>query len=522
MSIPVKSGESRPAVRRSKAILVIILLFLFMVMLLVAGFVHQSIKLRIEHEEWIAHMESVVYVDTFYEGIYLDNIVLSGKTLAEAKALFSQRADEKLAEMTLNIHYDDAIHQFDYRDINAKIDWEVKLEEAYQIARTGVMEDRYQRIMALKDKELKFETLLSYHVDLIKEDILAIAENIFLAPVDADIAFSPSASDKFKISNEETGLYVDGEALYAEASQQIHNGTFETIVIEPEILVPSVLAANLQKATHMVTKFSTDLLQSTDNRIFNVELALSKVNGYRINPGEVFSFNDSVGPRTTSTGFKMAPVIMPDKSLQDGIGGGICQASSMLYNAALMAGMEIVERYHHSFPVAYVPYGLDATVSYGGADIRFKNTNDTPMFLRTYSVGKLVYVEIYGEPLPNAGKIVLESVLTERVPAPATQRIEDTTGKHVTTPGGQKEHVKSRDGLRVTSYLHYYEQGKLIKTEVVRKDYYRPIQGITYYKKDDKPAPAPAPAPTPAPAPAPAPTPAPVEDEEAQDSSIEL
>ena len=200
----------------------------------------------------------------------------------------------------------------------------------------------------------------------------------------------------------------------------------------------------------------------------------------------MFSFNETVGPRTAKTGFRSAPVIMPDKSLQDDYGGGVCQSSSTVYNAALRADLEIVERYHHSFPIAYVPIGLDATVSYGGADLKFRNNKDLPIFIRTYSVGDNVYVEIYGEKFPNNGEISCSSTVKSVVPAPAPKRILDKNGKYVREPGGQYEYVKSRNGYRVTSYKTYYENGKKIWTKVIANDYYRPIQGIIYYRPAEK------------------------------------
>lgn len=521
MSKPRKTRQAKATVRKGRALRGVLLLCLILVMLVATGFAYQSYRIRAEQEQHLAYLKNIVEVDTFYEGITLDGILLSGKTYAEAAAHFEQQARERLDNMVLTISYNGDTLRFDASDVAAAVDWELKLKDAYATARTGNLTDRYERIAVLKQRGLHLTTVLTYNIALIEDDILAFADSIYQAPVDADIQFHPDAREKFTITEESAGLFVDGDALFAEAARQFKTEMFEPIEVVPEILQPSVFAETLRRGTHLIATFSTDLLDSTSNRVKNIQLALQAVNGYRVNPGEIFSFNQATGPRTAATGYLPAPIIMPDKSLQDGIGGGICQSSSTIYNAAVLAGMEIVERRHHSFPVSYVPLGQDAAVSWGGVDLRFRNPNETPIFLRYYTQGRLVFVEIWGEPLPNNQRIVIESKLTETVAAPEPKRIEDIQAEFVKEPGGEHEHVRSRDGRRVTTYKHTYEGSRRIRTEVLTRDFYRPIQGIIYFRKGPDPTPTPTPAPsptatpssttspTPSPTPAPTPTPSP-------------
>ena len=499
MSKSQKTRQGKPAARKGRVFRGILLVCLMLVMLVVTGFVYQSYRNRTEQEQHLAYLKSIVEVDTFYEGITLDGIVLAGKSYEDAAALFEQRSRERLDNMVLTLSYNGDILRFDAADVAAAIDWELKLKDAYATARIGGLTDRYERIAVLKQRGLHLTSILTYNLALIEDDILDFAEGIYLAPVDAEIAFHPDAREKFTITEERTGLYVDGEALFLAAVQQFETEVFEPIIVVPEILQPEVFAETLQRATHLIATFSTDLLDSTSNRVKNVQRALQAVHGYRVNPGEVFSFNQATGPRTAATGYLPAPVIMPDKSLQDAIGGGICQSSSTIYNAAVMAGMEIVERRHHSFPVSYVPLGQDATVSWGGVDLKFRNPNETPVFLRYFTRGRLVYVELWGEPLPNNQRIVIESKLTETIKAPEPKRIEDKKGEFVEQAGGEHEHVRSRDGRRVTTYKHTYEGNRRIKTEVLARDFYRPIQGIIYFTKAPDPPPTPTPTPPPTP-----------------------
>lgn len=141
----------------------------------------------------------------------------------------------------------------------------------------------------------------------------------------------------------------------------------------------------------MLASFSTTILDSDENRVNNIRLASQKINGFVLKPGETFSFNKIVGKRDYNKGYKKAKVLVNGES-NEGVGGGICQLSSTIYNAALKSGMQIIERHTHSGEVGYIPRGQDAAVSYGYKDLKFKNLNNYPVkFIVSIKNGK-VYV----------------------------------------------------------------------------------------------------------------------------------
>jgi hypothetical protein len=127
-----------------------------------------------------------------------------------------------------------------------------------------------------------------------------------------------------------------------------------------------------------ISSYYTTLIDRSASRTKNVELSCQAVNGSIVQPGQVFSFNQTSGPRTKERGYEIAPIFV-GKKVVPGRGGGVCQTSSTLYNSALEAGLEIVERHPHSLPVAYVAAQRDATVSWGGADLKFRNNLDVPI-----------------------------------------------------------------------------------------------------------------------------------------------
>ncbi|MBO8158218.1 VanW family protein [Thermosyntropha sp.] len=143
----------------------------------------------------------------------------------------------------------------------------------------------------------------------------------------------------------------------------------------------------------IMTGYYTTLLSKLPNRTDNINLACQKINGQVLYPGQIFSFNQIVGERTPAAGFKKAPVFAGKKVLP-GIGGGICQVSSTLYNAVLDIQLKVIERHPHSMKVSYVPYDKDATVSYGIQDFKFCNTRNHPIQILAQVLDKYVIIAI--------------------------------------------------------------------------------------------------------------------------------
>lgn len=141
----------------------------------------------------------------------------------------------------------------------------------------------------------------------------------------------------------------------------------------------------------------TKLLDKSDSRLHNIRLAIGKLNGYRLSPGEEFSFNRIVGPRTPERGYKDAAVIVK-KEKQTGCGGGVCQVSTTLYQAAKNAGFKITERNNHSGEVGYAQQGNDAAVDYGYLDMRFINQTKNAVKIYISADGAGIYAQIYRLP----------------------------------------------------------------------------------------------------------------------------
>lgn len=156
---------------------------------------------------------------------------------------------------------------------------------------------------------------------------------------------------------------------------------------------PTVSEKNPQ-APKPVGSYHTTLLNRDKERMDNIRLSIKKINGYKLKPGEIFSFNKIVGKRDAANGFKVAAVIINGDYGED-MGGGVCQVSSTIFNAADKAGMQIIERHSHSKAVRYVPAGRDAAVSYDYLDLKFKNNKSYPVEVKATIDGTTLRVSIY-------------------------------------------------------------------------------------------------------------------------------
>ena len=167
------------------------------------------------------------------------------------------------------------------------------------------------------------------------------------------------------------------------------------------------------ESKHLIASFSTKYPTSNANRTTNLRLAANKINGYVLLPGETFSYNTVVGKRTIAAGYKEAAVYENGEVVQ-GLGGGICQISTTLFNSVLLANLEIVELHNHQFIPSYVSAGRDATVVYGAKDFKFKNSREHALKI-TCSVSKgIASFNIYGVKEQNENDVSVYSKVTNK------------------------------------------------------------------------------------------------------------
>ena len=212
----------------------------------------------------------------------------------------------------------------------------------------------------------------------------------------------------------------------------------------------------------------------------NVRLAAEAVDLMAIHPGETFSFNDTVGMRTEDKGYRPG-LMYSDGELVTGIGGGICIASTQLYKAALESGFKIIERHPHSGPVSYADPGRDAAVSFGWADMRFKNDSDSLLLIRSAVRDDKLIVALYGEKKPGR-MIEIVSEDYEEIPWQTIEKADETVPESESVMD-----QKPRPGFVVTTVRLFKQNGRLLKREVISHDVVLPCNKIVRVHAGDCP-----------------------------------
>ena len=222
-------------------------------------------------------------------------------------------------------------------------------------------------------------------------------------------------------------------------------------------------------------EFSTDYSKSSTERKHNISLAAKTLNGTFVDVGGEFSFNGTVGARTEKRGYKRAKIIVNGEFVE-GVGGGVCQVSTTLYNAAVRAGLKLTEFHAHSLSFSYVSPSADAMVNSGSADLRFINDTHNPVIIKATANGSKLTVKIYGEPLQE--KYELKSVIKSEIP-PEYAVIKDTAGEYPDLYLGERRIIKNgKKGIISEGYIVKTLNGKVVSKTRVRRDRYLAIDGV--------------------------------------------
>lgn len=321
-----------------------------------------------------------------------------------------------------------------------------------------------------------------YSFPLLENTVNEIIRQINRDPIDAVMEFKPYERPMFYITRETVGYSVNEQRLYYDIYNALRKGRTALVKINADELAPAVTADELKNYTFLRSQFTTDYSSSGENRKHNIRLALSRINGKRLGDGEEFSFNATVGRRTAANGFQEAKIIVGGEYVE-GTGGGVCQASTTVYNCALLSDMTVTTVRNHSLPPSYIAPSFDAMVNSGSSDLKFVNNSGGPVFIRAYGTDTTAVVEMYGAKMPY--RIVKESKVISRSAVPEDKIITDTDNKYVTADmlSGESKRVSyGAAGLTSEGYLVYYRDGKATERKLIRKDVYRSVQGVVAVK----------------------------------------
>lgn len=464
------------------------------------------------------------------KGVTIDGLDVGGKTEEEARLLVSQLALPKLG--TLVVSNGEKTAQLDMSSLVPNIDRNALVDQAILLGNSGTKAERDAEREQIAANGKVFASDPVYDIAPLKTDIERMAQELLIPAKDATIHIftkeeraeraqalasqspapttepetEPNQRQAQEISSNipegmieyiesVPGSMVDPVELYQAIDQAVQNDTLDVTLAAPtKPVAPEKNIEDIEGTFTLIASTTSAFRGSyaAPNRVFNITKGASLIDGHVLKPGEVFSFNDTLGPRNAAGGWKSAGAISEGLSVQE-YGGGICQLSSTSFNSVLKADLKIIERYPHSWPLSYLPAGQDATISTGGPDFKFENNRDSDIVISA-SVNKndnTLTVSIYGAPIKDNVTIKLNSKKVASISQPPS---EVATLKSM-APGTSRTIRPGRAGSRYETYKEYYnENGELIKSELAYKTTYRAISSVI--EKGPAAAPQPKPAAT--------------------------
>ncbi len=324
-----------------------------------------------------------------------------------------------------------------------------------------------RRSKNLDPKRLQLKVSLDEKVAA--EKISALTQQFNVQAKDA--SFEIKQDNTMEIVPHTVGKEVNISKALQDFKQAVHSQQ-TAIFLEVQEKLPQVTTEHIEaiKLEGTVASFSTNYPVNNPDRTENLRKAAGCIDMKVLKPGEVFSFNSTVGPRTQDKGYKEALIIVENQYVP-GVGGGVCQVSSTLYNIALLADLEIVERHRHQFVIPYLPPGRDATVVYGQADLRFKNNTPGLLLLRTQAKGGVLKMSLFGKKTNK--RVEIKTEIAESKDFEIERRIDPSLGVGETKveQGGVK-------GYTSTTYRVVKTNNQEVKREQISKDVYKPANKI--------------------------------------------
>ena len=462
------------------------------------------------------------------KGIYIENVDVSNITEEEAKSILTELSD-KTKQNEILFKYKEIETPITYEALEVNFDIDSAIKEAYSLGRSGnIFQNNFEILKTwINGKKIKLNFNIdedgikqvceninntsvdavvepSYYVEnekliitsgkkgiKVKEDELlqTIRDTIKIngdSSVIIDVKVDevePSAIDLEKIRSE---IYKEVKDAYYTTNPftiypEVNGVDFDienakTIISEPkeQYEIPLIITKANKTVQEIGTEafpdllatFSTNYNAGDTNRTTNLKLSAGKINGTVLLPGDEFSYNKIVGERTIEAGYKMAATFSGGKVV-DGLGGGICQISSTLYDAVVMANLDVTVRRNHQFVTSYLPGGKDATVVWGSQDFKFVNSRKYPVRITATVSGGVATVQVWGVKEEVEYDITIETKKTATIPY-TTQYVKDST----LPKGTQKVVQNGNNGSKYEAYKVMRLNGEVVSRTLLSKDTY--------------------------------------------------
>ncbi len=376
------------------------------------------------------------------KGVTVNGENVGGLTVPSAVEKLRQKTAEELKGKSLCIYGAKARYVFTYPEISFK--------------------DDFKNVLGSVKRGGEYSANVSYYLCGMDEIINDICREEKVERVEPYAKFRTSGEPFYYFEGAD-GKQPDIARLKADIQAALKGG-FESVKIKYLTAFRRTSLDSVRQKTALLGKFTTYFDASNTNRACNIRLAAALLNGVKVEGGKTLSFNDTVGARLPERGFRSAKIIENGEYVE-GVGGGVCQVSTTLYNAALLSGMAVTEYHPHSLSVGYVAPSRDAMVSGSSCDLKFKNPSACPVYIRSRTGNGYVTFELYGK--SDGAKYSLETVVRQTIPAEEELCAD---------PSQVRE---GKDGLISEGYLVVNRSG-FIKKIKIRTDRYAPQKRVIF------------------------------------------
>lgn len=379
--------------------------------------------------------------------------------------------EKNLRASRVVLRYQDQTWNLLLNEVDFNLKEEAVMDAAMKAGRSGSLLQRLRERKEFQKHGLALTPVFEYDREKLSRQVKELAKDIIVEPRDA--TFKVNSNDTVSVIAAEDGIDIDLAQLENDMNMSLGSGLKQEVNLTLIPVAPprSTEFVESMGVDGLLSSYTTSFDPSKTSRSYNVSVAAQAFDELLIMPGHEVSFNDVVGPRSSEAGYKNAPVIVNNEFV-DGLGGGVCQVSTTLYNAIILANLDIVERTSHSLPVSYVPIGRDATVVYDALDLRFRNNTDSYLYIKSYISGGQLTIKIFGN-TKFKRDVTVSSWITREIEPQVVYENDATLpkGEEVVKQEGSKGFLAAAE--RVVSH-----NGVVEKEERLPSSDYSPINKI--------------------------------------------
>ena len=410
-------------------------------------------------------------VDGIITGVHIGPLDLGGLTRGDAESKLNELA-VSIESLPVHMVYNENIWQAPAGALGYSLDVGKSLDQAEQVGNSGSIFTRLTERQRVKHQGLHIKPVLILDRQRFESEIAQAWQNVIIEPENAGFKVLPD--DRVTVVPGRMGTRIDFAALEQSINEQIAENRTNIL----EVALPVISVAPLRttrdiesmEINGLIAQYSTRFDAGQADRTYNIRVAAAALDGLLIAPEDEFSFNRVVGPRSSEAGYKSANVII-NNELVPGLGGGVCQVSSTLYNAVLLANLKIVERNNHSLPVSYVPIGRDATVVYGAVDFKFANNSDFYIYVKSIVAGNNLTVKLYGN-TEKTPRVELSSWVTAKIEPTVVYEKDPNLAE-----GEKVVKQEGTSGFKAAAARYVWKDGEKVE-ETLLPSFYHPVRRI--------------------------------------------